>query len=361
MKQDIIKKVSKEIGTSKPNDTIRITQTFRKEFLTLTDNSDNLLDIPITSIRLIFKIISDLKFYQFSPKNDVQMRLFDDEFKTENNTYARMKFKTTDISPNNPKNQASIKKGLSFLVNYKAGWYKSTNEKGKEISVYGGLINEPAISDGEISFLVSSYWMEKILKIEYHNESFYKIAWALTSSKQMLFFLWLLELKPEGTAMNYVTINKRFNLNYNSARDVAREFFKPMKKAFDANGNRSFNYAVRGNRLALVPYDMTGVLLDIKKETVDSQVVKQKTAYLKRKHNLTDSEKLILRQAFKVPNQFDLIEIAYKEVVKDFRGSDKKVTDLRGKELLERMQAKINDLYPVYRLSNDLPKCPKLI
>lgn len=353
--------ISKEIATSKPQDTVRVPQMIRRNLLGTSNNPDNLIDMPITSIRLIFKILSDLKFYQFSPKNQIQFSLFEEEFKTQDNTYARMKFKLSDISPGG-RNVKEVKKGLAFLVNYKQGWHKSTNSKGKEISVYGGLINDPSVSDGEISFLVSGFWLEQILTLELHNESLYNLAWALSSSKHILFFLWLQELKPEGTSVNFQTINTNYRLNYSSAREVGREFFRPMKKAFDTNGNRSFNYSVKGDKLNIVPYDLPGTLITAKKETIDYLTTKAKTSYFKKRHSLSVTEAAVIREALKVPNQFNLIEISYKELVKDYRKlKDKKITDLQGREFFDRLQEKIDDVYPVYRLSNNLPVKPRLV
>jgi hypothetical protein len=363
MKDNIVN-VSREIITTKPNDTIRMTHSFRRKFLGLSSNDDfeALLDMPIISMRIIFKIISDLKYHQFSLKNQTQFSLFEEEFKTVNNSYATMKFKISDIEPKRSKNLAAIRRGLAFLVSYKSDWHKSTNEKGKEISVFGGLINDPSISEGEISFLLSGHWMEKIVKNEFSNEIFYQIAWALTSTKQMHFFLWLQELKPDGTSVKYQTLNSTYKLNYSSARDVAKEFLKPMKKAFETNGNKSFNYSINGDKVNVVPFTLTGALLPLKKDTIDSFVIKQRTAYLKKRHSLGNTEAQILKNAMKVPNQFNLIDIAYKEVVKDFRvNKEVKLTDLSGRELLEKIQLKINDIYPVYRLTNDLPNLPKLI
>lgn len=353
--------IAKEFVSSKPNETIRVPQMMRRNLLGLSNNQDNLIDMPITSFRVIFKILSDLKFYQFSPKNQIQFNLFEEEFKTQNNTYARMTFKISDISPGG-KNAKEVKKGLAFLVNYKQGWHKSINSKGKEISVYGGLINDPSVSDGNISFLVSSYWLDQMLTLEFHNEALYNLAWALSSSKQMLFFLWLQELKPEGTSVNFQTINTHYKLNYSNAREIGREFFRPMKKAFDTNSNRSFNYSIKGDKLNIVPYDLPGTLIGLKNDTVDYLTTKAKTAYFKKRHSLTPTESAVMREALKVANQFNLIDASYKEVVKDYRKiKDKNITDLQGREFFEKLQAKIDDIYPVYRLSNDLPVKPRLI
>lgn len=353
--------VKKEITTSKNSDIIRVGQNFRKEFLSLTTGQDDgLLDIPISAIRIIFKIVSDLRHSQFQSKQTKQLSLFDSDFKTENNTYAQFKIRTSDINGKNG-NVQSIKDGLEFLVKYKEGWYTAENNKKKKISVFGGLIRDPSISEGDISFLVSSYWIEKLIHIDAYNEAIYQIAWKISSSKHILFYLWLLEIDFKGTIVNYQTINTRFGLNYSSARDIAREFFKPMRIKFNLYGNRSFNYSVKGEKLAIVPYAVTAPLIDLKVETVESLVVKQKITYWRKRHSLNEDQSNKIKSFLSIRSQFELLEIAYKDLVSNFRKSNKKITEVIGGEFLSLFQKSIENRYYINNLQDIIKDIPIIL
>lgn len=148
-------KIEKRHYKGKNNsDVINFPVEFRRELLSPTANKE-VLDRPISSFRILIKVLNDASNDQFQEKEKVQLSLFEEEFKTVNNTYARFTFKVYEISEN--KGYTNIKKGLEFLENLNKGWYKSLNSKGKVVKSYGGVISNANISEGNISFLVSAY------------------------------------------------------------------------------------------------------------------------------------------------------------------------------------------------------------
>ena len=101
------------------SDIINFPVGLRRDFLSPINNKE-VLNMPISSHRIIFKILNDVSNDQFQKLHQKdQFTLFEDDFKTENNTYARFTFKVSDIS--DKQDYTNIKKGLEFLENLNKG------------------------------------------------------------------------------------------------------------------------------------------------------------------------------------------------------------------------------------------------
>ena len=141
---------------------IRLGNSFVDDFL-FEDNKA--VDIPINTLRAIFNIAADLRNEQLRPQDrPMQLSLFEEEFESEHNTFASMKIKNSLISPSGSSKQ--VIEAVEFLTKFKMGWYSSINSKGKEIKTFGGLITAPTYDEcGYTSFLISSYWLKKLIVI----------------------------------------------------------------------------------------------------------------------------------------------------------------------------------------------------
>ncbi|MEN5308909.1 hypothetical protein ABE425_15450 [Chryseobacterium cucumeris] len=144
-------------------------------------------DIPINALRVIFNIISIISSEQFRPEDrPMQLSLFDEEFETENNIFASIKIRNSKISPSGSTRQ--VVEAYEFLARFKVGWYKSVNSKGKEIRTFGGLISNPSYDQqGYTSFLISSYWLKKLMIIPEYNYILYNLVYNIRNNKHIIF------------------------------------------------------------------------------------------------------------------------------------------------------------------------------
>ena len=66
------------------------------------------------------------------------------------------------------------------------------NSKGKEIKTFGGLITAPTYDErGYTSFLISSYWLKKLIVIPEYNPTLYNLVYNIIYTK-------LLALQDKG-------------------------------------------------------------------------------------------------------------------------------------------------------------------
>ena len=197
-------------------------------------------DIPINALRVIFNIISIIGSEQFRPEDrPKQLSLFDDEFETENNIFAAIKIRNSKISPSGSTKQ--VIDAYEFLARFKMGWYKSVNSKGKEIKTFGGLISTPSYDQrGFTTFLISSYWLKKLLIIPEYNYVLYNLVYNIRNNKHIIFAIWLSKLPENGTVLKLSTLNKKFGLNYKTAKDFCFKFLKPARISLNKFNTFSF-------------------------------------------------------------------------------------------------------------------------
>jgi hypothetical protein len=343
MENKNIKISDKEFTSLGRADTVRLTHDFKTDYFNYVENPE-LLEIPVITYRLIFKIISDLRNDTFNTSEDamnpVQLQLFDAEFKTQDNTYARFKYKISDIDKN--RNYKQIEDALKFLVSYKSQFYEHKNAKGQRIKSFGGLITEPSYTKGYLSFLISSYWLEKLVRQDYYNHVLFNVIDSLKDPKHILFYLWILNLGDEGTSVHFTTLTKRFGLNYKSARDVYTNWIYPFRKKLNAISDESFNCSVKGNKIGFKRYKLVPTI-NLKEETISKLKIKQKISYFKVRHHLEDSDLIALRKLISDKNGYDFIEEMYKNFIKKCRIEKKKSSEFKGKIFLDMFQILISE------------------
>ena len=149
----------KPYPTRKNSDVILIPRGLRKTFFS-PSNNNHILKAPISSWRIISKVLNDISFDQFRPEKEGsgfgRLAQFEEEFKTSNNTYASFCFSINEISQGD--DYSNIKKGLVFLENLYKGLNKTINElNGETVKQYSVFIKDPVIKKGKISFLISAY------------------------------------------------------------------------------------------------------------------------------------------------------------------------------------------------------------
>ena len=263
---------------------------------------------------------------------------------TENNTYARFTFNVEEIDEH--KDYNAIRKGLEVLENLEKGWHKARNSKGKVIKSYGGVILNPNISEGKISFLMSSYWVGKFLNLGVYNPAFFETAFALTKMRQVLFYLWLLELPEKGTKVKFENLQETYNYNYQDAQTFNKNVLKKWRKKYDSCSNVSFNSSTRKNYIYIVPYYTKDVDLQLKKETVTKQQITQKLHYWKVRHDLKKDDIDILKSLINIdPTNYKLFVKSYDSFVANCKTNKTKATDYRGSEFIKMFQDYIKETY----------------
>ena len=150
------------------------------------------------------------------------------EFEPEHNTFASMKIKNSLISPSGSSKQ--VIEAVEFLTKFKMGWYSSINSKGKEIKTFGGLITAPTYDErGYTSFLISSYWLKKLIVIPEYNPTLYNLVYNIRNNKHVIFAIWLAKIPYEGTTLKLETFNEKFGINYSTTKDFCSKFLKPIR------------------------------------------------------------------------------------------------------------------------------------
>ena len=345
----------------KASDIINFPLNFRQKHLSISKN-DELVDSPITALRIIFKILNDVSHDQFQKvKQKAKLNLFEKEFHTKENSFASFAFSIKDIDKN--KNYKSIEEGLKFLEGYKKEWHKSENSKGITIKSLGGMITAPRISKGKATFLMNSFWIENMLQIPKYNRAYFEIPWILNKTKHVLFYLWLLEVPIEGTRKKFQDLQTAYGYNYKNTGDFAKNVLNIIKRKLDKNSNVSFNYSVKGTTISIVPYTPGTLDLTLDKKTITNQEITQKVNYWIQRHKLELKQGKKMKGIFKEDKfSFLLSKRAYKNLVVKNRKNKIITGNLKGIVFLEIFQKQIIEEYRLTPVSKIVSNgCPQIV
>lgn len=355
------KVIRKIFENSNQHDLIRLGNKFVDDFL-FEDN--HIADIPINALRVIFNIISLLASDQFRPQDHPkQLSLFDQEFETDNNVFAAMKIKNTKISPSGSTKQ--VIDAYEFLTKFKMGWYKSTNCQGKEIRTFGGLISTPSYDQrGYTTFLISSYWLKKLMIIPEYNIVLYNLVYNIKNNKHVLFAIWLKKIPNAGTLLKLSTFNKKFGLNYKNTKDFCTKFLNPARVNLDKYNDLSFNYKQESGSIIIIPY-YTKTIEDqeISIHTKENLEIKYRLNYLQKRYGLSTNDFSNFAYHYKkMPATRKLIESAYKEFISRTRSQNVKSTEYQGSGFLKQIQTIIIEFYGASKAAQSIPNgYPKIM
>ncbi|WES98311.1 hypothetical protein P2W68_01560 [Chryseobacterium arthrosphaerae] len=346
----------KEVSPEK----IRLGNNFVDDFI--FDDSEA-ADIPINALRVIFNLISIISSEQFRPEDrPKQLTLFDEEFETSNNIFASIKIRNSKISPSGSTKQ--VIDAYEFLAQFKMGWYKSLNSKGKEIKTFGGLISTPSYDKrGYTTFLVSSYWLKKLVVIPEYNYVLYNLVYNVRNNKHIIFAMWLAKLPETGTALKLATLNKKFGLNYKTANDFCFKFLKQVRISLDKYNNLSFNYKYREDLILIIPSKTNFIS---KTEVLENpnrvSEVSIRLSYFRKRFGLQENEmKQFFHQYRNIPQTRLLIEKAFKRFIKNCRFKRIKSTLIQGMEFLKEIQNFLIEVYLETRAGKMLPNSYPII
>lgn len=343
-----------ESGSERLPDKIRLGNHFVDDFI--FENCEA-ADIPINALRVIFNIVSIIGNEQFRPTDRPhQLTLFDDEFETENNTFASIKIKNSKISPSGSTKQ--VVAAYEFLARFKMSWYKSPNSKGKEIKTFGGLISIPSYeSRGYTTFLISSYWLKKLMVIPEYNYVLFNLVYNIRNNKHIIFAIWLSKIPSTGTSLKLKTFNNKFGLNYKSANDFCFKFLKPARINFDQYNNLSFNFKCNKDLISIYPYD-TSKIEAVKNTTEQNDHVEitRRLNYFKNRYGLQDDQMVQFSYQYRNISQTRaLIEKSFKEFIRRSRIKGEPSTNYQGKMFLYEIQEIIKEMYSQTNIGKMLP------
>ena len=335
---------------------IRLGNHFVDDFI-FEDQDQEAADIPINALRVIFNIISIISSEQFRPEDrPKQLSLFDEEFETENNIFASIKIRNNKISPSGSTKQ--VVEAYEFLARFKMGWYKSVNSKGREIKTFGGLISTPSYDQrGYTSFLISSYWLKKLMIIPEYNYILYNLVYNIRNNKHIIFAIWLSKLPEGGTMMKLSSLNKKFVLNYKTANDFCFKFLKTAKINFNRYNTLSFNYHYKGDFIFIHPfYNKMVSGTDMSEHTAEKSKIAKRLYYFQKRYGLGQREMLQFSYQYKtIPQTRQLIEKAFGEFIRMNRLKGTKSTNYQGTAFLNKIQELILQLYRETKMGEILP------
>lgn len=114
-------------------------------------------EISIDAFKIIFNTIKIIK-NKYYPE---QLKMFEEENNSENNTYVRITLPNNLIS----NNLERVTKAYKELSLFKYDFYISKNSLGKKVEFIGGFVTNVVYDNEETSFLLNSYWLKKIINI----------------------------------------------------------------------------------------------------------------------------------------------------------------------------------------------------
>lgn len=348
MNQNNNKHIAKEFSNSPKREQIFLTNDFNETFFKVSDSPELIYSASIV-FRLIFKIINDTRNQEnsFNSKdakaNPIQYSLFENMYKTNDNTYASFSYKISELDKN--RNYAALQNALSFLESYKKGWHTYQNRQGKEFKFLGGFLTDITYTKGKVSFLINSYWIEKILLSDEYNDVLISAIEYLKEPKYILFYLWLLRLPEKGTKVNYQTIVKSYDLKYDNYADLYKNFLYPLRVKLNACSNYSFNISkepkgsiVGITRQSLAP--KIGVSID----TYTKLKVREKLAYYKGRHSLNDVQVDSIKKILSTAEGYSFFNEAYAHFVKNCRNKKVSAASFLEQDFIHELQGAIYEL-----------------
>lgn len=343
-----------ENKSEKVPDRIRLGNHFVDDFIF---EDQQAVDIPINALRVIFNIISIISSEQFRPEDrPKQLSLFDEEFETENNVFASIKIRNNKISTSGSTKQ--VVDAYEFLAKFKMGWYKSLNSKGREIKTFGGLISTPSYDQrGFTTFLISSYWLKKLIVIPEYNYILYNLVYNIRNNKHIIFAIWLSKIPENGTVLKLSTLNKKFGLNYKTANDFCFKFLKPAKINFNKYNDLSFNYKYKADNIFIIPTSTKKISDDrLTDNKIQASDIAERLNYFRKRYGLQENEMTqFFHQYRNIPQTREMIEKAFREFIRNSRLKGIKSTEFQGKAFLNEVQKLIIELYQNTKMAELLP------
>ncbi|WP_395075713.1 hypothetical protein [Flavobacterium sp.] len=328
-KKNVIKK---ELPNINKADLILISKNFRNEYLS-AENFSFFLEQSTLTVKLLFHIISDLRYhvhftnYYQGPDNQIKLDLWNSEFVGNERTEISRVYNISTFLKNRDKE--AMKKALEFLKLFMNKPYSFDNSQGKKITTSGGLLTNWffAENSGNFEVIISQYWANKIVAIDYSNKFFMHLLDVFKNNKQLFFYLWVLDFKefdlPDGTKIKraskkVTTIQEDYNLNYKNVYDLIRFWLLPMKTKIDEKKlGVSFKYKVNEknpNIIDFISFEQKPNKA-LSNGEISLNMITYKLSYLTRNYGLSNENKTFIKNLLK--EDYYLFINKYNEFVKN--------------------------------------------
>jgi len=309
----------------------------------------SLLTAPILSFRIINSILSKIKDEQFSVFNIDQQSLFEDFEKTylsQDNTYASFSFKTTDIK----RNYKQIKNALLFLSQINSSNITLTNSKGERYKTFPQFLSEFTIAKREISFAVPSYWMGLMLRLDdnkktHYNQQIQDMPLFISNVRMFLIYQWILSIGTDGTQINWLEFQKKYNYNYKSKNEFIRNVFRKLKVLMNKRATKSFNYRSKYDTVYITVFDISNAQVELKTETSHLVKAREKANYWRNRHQLDQEMYMILSKWLKNKDSYFYLEQSYKLLKINLRESNKSKTKEKKKKMSDYQGLKFFEVF----------------
>ena len=151
----------------------------------------------------------------------------------------------------------------------------------------------------------------------------------------------------DGTQVKVSTINNYFDVNYTNARDMCRDFLKPIRENLNKYSHKSFNYNYLGEIITIKPYLTREIEAEATNDKVTKEEIKKdyKMRYLKDRHQLTEEELKKIKSIIEIDKRektLVLFSEAYEDFVADCRKNKERATDYIGNKFLIKDQEYID-------------------
>jgi len=316
--------------------------------------------LSIYAVRVILLIIANLKDRQLI--KPYQLDLFNNEwFDVDNdNSYSvQLSFKFSDFLPAGNKNYAQIKKGLDELqeLNQTIEFIKKENDgRERKFFLKSAFISSYLLEEGNgFKMVINNYWYRTLLNVTVSFNPYLKsIAYNISSLNVLMFYFYLKSLpivnetkykdlvgkvgesaiRLKGTTIFLKNFVKLFSASYKYESDIRKRLTDPIRAELNKHTDLSFNYKIENEKIYIVAYEVTSVLIDEKIYDLDLNKIRNAIKYKVERYNLGIVESNMLIEIY--------LKYTYSIVLK---ATDKKraLRDLFGKEYLDVFKALIEE------------------
>ncbi|MBD3906750.1 hypothetical protein [Chryseobacterium muglaense] len=330
----------------------------------------SLLEMPIAAINILFRSIALVKSSQFNAKSrPTQLRLFEEEFKSQENTKVSMAINIKDISYSVRTDgkikgrREKVREAIDFLQNNLFIWVVGKNSHGKTEDTKLSYIESPSFTDGKVFFDMNVFWFEQLLNLDVYNTILLQLPKLLGNTRHVMFSIYLERFTSnQWFQWNYNKINETFDLNYTDANSLAKGFLREVRHKLDKNSLKSFQYRVDGENVWIMPYEMKNLVgnntVILKTKTLEKLDDNYFSNYIGRRHKLSKEKKQSILDIIKNSNtDKNVLKEAYEQFKKHCRSKEVKVSVLSyvGDDFLSKWNKFI---YEEYKNSNRFKDFP---
>ncbi|CAA7393251.1 hypothetical protein [Chryseobacterium fistulae] len=357
---NVIKRIDKEINSDEINIPNEFVDLLIGKRTGKNSSKVSLLEMPIAATNILFRSIALVKSIQFNAKSrPLQLKLFEDEFKTKQNAKVSLAINIKDISSNVRSDgtvtgrREKVREAIDFLQYNLFVWVVGKNSKGQTVDTKLSYIESPSFTKGKVFFDMNVFWFEQLINLKFYNTTLLQLPKLLGNTRHVVFSIYLERFDSnKWFQWNYKNINELFDLNYSDANSLGKGFLREVRHKLDKNSLKSFQYRVDGDTIWIMPYEMKNLVgnsnVELKSSTLEKLDDNYFANYLARRHQLSKKKKESILDIIKTSNgDKNILKSAYEEFKKHCRRKEIKVSVLKftGEDFLNKWNTFIFEEY----------------